>query len=114
VPEEKLASEVTWAAQFVCLAGLEALICFGSQRGKVAATAAWTVIQGRPPQAMLHYAECNACAAVAAAVTAAAVAALLVHQGVNLALAAGASHKWYRRQFKAYPPIRKALVPWVW
>mmetsp|Transcript_17269 Transcript_17269/g.51724 ORF Transcript_17269/g.51724 Transcript_17269/m.51724 type:complete len:306 (-) Transcript_17269:5708-6625(-) len=32
----------------------------------------------------------------------------------NLVLAAGATHAWYRRQFKAYPPSRKALVPLVW
>lgn len=35
-------------------------------------------------------------------------------QGVNLVLAAAATHRWYRRRFKAYPPSRKALVPFVW
>ncbi|KAK2079178.1 hypothetical protein QBZ16_002869 [Prototheca wickerhamii] len=37
--------------------------------------------------------------------------ALLV---VNLILAAGMTQRWYRRQFKSYPPRRKALVPWVY
>lgn len=38
---------------------------------------------------------------------------MLVWVGVNLVLAAAATHKWYRRRFKAYPPARKALVPFV-
>lgn len=39
---------------------------------------------------------------------------MLVWVGVNLVLAAAATHKWYRRRFKAYPLARKALVPLVW
>jgi hypothetical protein len=35
-------------------------------------------------------------------------------QTVNLALAADATHKWYRRRFKAYPPQRRALIPFVY
>lgn len=38
---------------------------------------------------------------------------MLVWVAVNLVLAAGATHKWYRRRFKAYPPARKALIPFV-
>lgn len=34
-------------------------------------------------------------------------------QGVNLVLAANATHKWYRRNFKAYPPARRALIPFL-
>jgi len=32
----------------------------------------------------------------------------------NLAPRARAHHRWYRRQFPAYPPERKALIPGVW
>jgi hypothetical protein len=34
-------------------------------------------------------------------------------QAVNLVLAAAATHKWYRRRFKAYPAARKALIPFL-
>jgi len=32
----------------------------------------------------------------------------------NLAPRAVAHHRWYRATFDAYPPGRKALIPWVW
>ncbi|WIA17188.1 hypothetical protein OEZ85_014071 [Tetradesmus obliquus] len=38
---------------------------------------------------------------------------MLVWVAVNLVLAARASHKWYRRRFKSYPPARKAIIPFV-
>lgn len=39
---------------------------------------------------------------------------MLVWVSVNLVLAAAGTHAWYRRRFKAYPPGRKALVPFLW
>jgi hypothetical protein len=32
----------------------------------------------------------------------------------NLAPRARANHLWYRKNFPAYPPERKALIPRVW
>ncbi len=35
-------------------------------------------------------------------------------QIVNLALAADATHRWYKATFRTYPKNRKALIPGVW
>lgn len=35
-------------------------------------------------------------------------------QVLNLVLAAGATHKWYRAHFSNYPQGRRALIPWIY
>lgn len=32
----------------------------------------------------------------------------------NLLLAAGMTQRWYRRQFKSYPPARRAIIPFLY
>lgn len=35
-------------------------------------------------------------------------------QVVNLVLAAGPTHQWYKATFPSYPANRRALVPWLY
>ncbi len=35
-------------------------------------------------------------------------------QVANLLLAAGPTHRWYRRHFRDYPARRRAIIPYVY
>ena len=41
------------------------------------------------------------------------VALMAAWVAVNLVLAAAATQAWYRAHFRAYPPQRRALVPFL-
>jgi len=64
-----------------------------------------------------HYlAECLIYAGLVALVGpggAPAACAVLAWVGLNLALAAGATHAWYRKRFPGYPRRRRALLPFL-
>jgi hypothetical protein len=42
------------------------------------------------------------------------LAASCLVQVLNLSLAASETHKWYKSKFEDYPPLRRAMFPFIY